>query len=117
MSISLSMPAAPWPFPQRRRSSPPLVIWPLPWHMSSWPTTMGKTPEHLIFGISIAAIYYRIELVEERAGNRLPYPPLGYTLAFDLNVETPRNYVNTTLLGRLAQATDGVINLPPGDPF
>lgn len=60
---------------------------------------------------------YRIELVEERAEKRLPYPPLGYTLSFDAGMEIPRDHVNTALLERLARATGGAINPPLGIPL
>lgn len=53
---------------------------------------------------------YRIDLVEERGGRRIPFPPVGYTLSYDLTSELPRPEFNNRLLSRLAQATGGEIN-------
>jgi Ca-activated chloride channel homolog len=53
---------------------------------------------------------YRIDLTEERGGRRIPFPPIGYTLSYDLSGEVPRPEFNTRLLSRLAQATGGEIN-------
>lgn len=53
---------------------------------------------------------YRIELTEERGGQRIPYPPVSYTLPYDPNSEIPRPEFNTKLLAQLAQATGGEIN-------
>jgi putative glutamine amidotransferase len=53
---------------------------------------------------------YRIDLTEERGGRRIPFPAVGYTLAYDLNSEVPRPEFNTRLLSRLAEATGGEIN-------
>jgi hypothetical protein len=57
---------------------------------------------------------YRIELIEERQGQRIPYPPLGYTLAFDPRSEIPQDDFNFPLLEQLARATGGEIN-PQGE--
>ena len=53
---------------------------------------------------------YRIDLTEDRGGRKIPFPPIGYTLAYDKSSEIPRPDFNTRLLGRLAQATGGEIN-------
>ena len=42
-----------------------------------------------------AAGSYRIDLTEERGGRRLAYPPLGYSLPYDLASELPRSEFNT----------------------
>ena len=55
---------------------------------------------------------YRIDLTEERGGRRIPFPVVGYTLAYNLNSEVPRSEFNTGLLSRLAEATGGEINPP-----
>jgi hypothetical protein len=53
---------------------------------------------------------YRIELTEDRRGQKRAYPPLGYTLAFNPRAEIPRGYVNLRLLEKLADASGGEIN-------
>jgi hypothetical protein len=53
---------------------------------------------------------YRIELTEERRGRRIAYPPVGYTLPYELNTELPRPDFNLPLLNTLAQASGGEIN-------
>ena len=53
---------------------------------------------------------YRIELIEERQGRRISYPPLGYTLTFDPKSELPREQFNIPLLEQLARVTGGEIN-------
>ena len=53
---------------------------------------------------------YRIELTEERQGQRVSYPPLGYSLTVDPRNELPRNEFNIPLLEQLAQVTGGEIN-------
>lgn len=53
---------------------------------------------------------YRIDLVEDRAGRRITFPPLGYSLTHDLKSELPRPEFNTGLLARMAEATGGEIN-------
>jgi uncharacterized membrane protein len=53
---------------------------------------------------------YRITLTEERGEQKVPYPPLGYTLAFDPRAEIPKGSFNISLLERLAQATGGEMN-------
>lgn len=53
---------------------------------------------------------YRIDLTEERAGQRIPFPPVAYTLAYDRNTEVPRREFNYRLLSRLAEASGGEIN-------
>lgn len=53
---------------------------------------------------------YRIDLTEDRAGRRVAFPPVGYTLSYDQTSELPRPEFNTQLLSRMAQATGGEIN-------
>jgi Ca-activated chloride channel family protein len=53
---------------------------------------------------------YRIELTEERRGRRITYPPIGYSLPYDLEKEIPRADLNLPLLNRLAQASGGEVN-------
>jgi Ca-activated chloride channel homolog len=53
---------------------------------------------------------YRIELTEERRGRRITYPPIGYSLPYELNSEVPRPEFNLRLLGALAQTSGGEIN-------
>jgi Ca-activated chloride channel homolog len=56
---------------------------------------------------------YRIELTEDRRGRRIPYPPMGYILPYDPDIEMARPGFNADLLIRLAQATGGEINPKP----
>jgi hypothetical protein len=53
---------------------------------------------------------YRIELIEERRGRRITYPPIGYSLPYELNSEVPRPEFNLRLLSALAQISGGEIN-------
>ncbi|MEO6164388.1 MAG: VWA domain-containing protein, partial [Candidatus Binatia bacterium] len=53
---------------------------------------------------------YRIDLTEERAGQRIAYPPVAYTLAYDRSAEVPRPEFNYRLLARLAEGSGGEIN-------
>ncbi|HWP24147.1 MAG TPA: VWA domain-containing protein [Candidatus Binatia bacterium] len=53
---------------------------------------------------------YRIDLVEERSGRKIPFPPIGYTLAYQKSAEVSRPEFNTRLLAQLAQVTGGEIN-------
>jgi Ca-activated chloride channel family protein len=53
---------------------------------------------------------YRIDLFEERAGQHIAYPPVGYTLPYDLSRESPRPDFNIPLLTKLAQISGGEIN-------
>ena len=53
---------------------------------------------------------YRIDISEDRAGRRIAFPPVGYSLAYPLNSELPRPDFNTRLLARMAEATGGEIN-------
>ena len=55
---------------------------------------------------------YRIDLFEERAGQRIPFPPVAYTMAYDRHTEVPRPEFNYRLLSRLAEASGGEINPP-----
>ena len=57
---------------------------------------------------------YRIGVVEERSGQRLSYPTLGYTLPFDPRTEVAHDAFNIPLLEKLARSTGGAIN-PKGD--
>lgn len=57
---------------------------------------------------------YRIDLVEERPGKRLSYPPIGYTLPSSPKGEMPMADFNIPLLEKLARSTGGAIN--PEDP-
>ncbi|MFQ5682784.1 MAG: VWA domain-containing protein [Candidatus Binatia bacterium] len=56
---------------------------------------------------------YHIGLTEERVGQKLSYPAVGYTLPFDPRTEIPRGDFNVSLLERLAQSTSGTINPEP----
>ena len=53
---------------------------------------------------------YRIDLSEERGGQRIPFPPVAYTLAYDRSAEVPRPEFNYRLLSRLAEGSGGEIN-------
>ena len=53
---------------------------------------------------------YRIALVEERHGQRISYPALGYTQPYDIGAEQPRSEANIELLSRLAESTGGEIS-------
>jgi hypothetical protein len=53
---------------------------------------------------------YRIDVVEDRGGRRIAFPPIGYNLPYHLNSELPRPDFNARLLSRLAEATGGEIN-------
>ena len=55
---------------------------------------------------------YRIDVIEERAGQRIPFPPVAYTMAYDRRTEVPRPEFNYRLLSRLAEASGGEINPP-----
>ena len=68
-------------------------------------------PGHYQSGLPITSPGdYRISMVEDRRGRRIPLPPLGYTLSQDLSRELPQPYFNTNLLAKLAQASGGEIN-------
>ncbi len=58
---------------------------------------------------------YRVGLIEERAGKRIPYPPVGYTLPFDPSEEIPQGHFNSALLENIARSSGGGIN-PPAQP-
>jgi Ca-activated chloride channel family protein len=53
---------------------------------------------------------YRIDVTEERASQRIPFPPVAYTLAYDRSAEVPRPEFNYRLLARLAEGSGGEIN-------
>jgi Mg-chelatase subunit ChlD len=53
---------------------------------------------------------YRIDIVEDRGGKQISFPPIGYSLPYPLNSELPWPDFNTRLLARLAEATGGQIN-------
>jgi len=55
---------------------------------------------------------YRITLSEDRRGRSIPFPPLGYTLPYDLTREQPRPDFNIELLTKMAQLSGGEINPP-----
>jgi uncharacterized membrane protein/uncharacterized protein YegL len=68
-------------------------------------------PGHYQTALPISApADYRIELTEERRGRRIAFPPIGYTLPYDIASEQPRAGFNTSLLTQLAQASGGEIN-------
>ncbi len=53
---------------------------------------------------------YRIDILENRGGRRIAFPPVGYSLSCPLNSELSRPDFNTRLLERMAEATGGEIN-------
>jgi Mg-chelatase subunit ChlD len=53
---------------------------------------------------------YRIELKEERRGQLVAYPPLGYTMAAAPSGEISHGEFNIPLLERIARSTGGSIN-------
>ncbi|HEX7232875.1 MAG TPA: VWA domain-containing protein [Candidatus Binatia bacterium] len=53
---------------------------------------------------------YRIDIIEDRNGRSISFPPIGYTLSYDVTSEIPRPEFNQQLLTRLAEATGGEIN-------
>jgi hypothetical protein len=53
---------------------------------------------------------YRVDLLEDRGGRKIAFPPIGYTLPYDISSERPRPELNTRLLSRVAEATGGEIN-------
>jgi uncharacterized membrane protein len=53
---------------------------------------------------------YRIEIAEESRGRRIAYPPVGYSLPYELNSEVPRPEFNLKLLTTLAQNSGGEVN-------
>jgi Ca-activated chloride channel homolog len=53
---------------------------------------------------------YRIDLVEERKGRMIGYPPVGFTASYDPKRELPRPDLNLALLTRLAEISGGEIN-------
>ena len=74
--------------------------------------TLGKlAPGHYQSNLAIATPGdYRIAVSEDRHGRSIPFPPLGYTLAYDLTREQLRPYFNTDLLAKMAQVSGGEIN-------
>jgi Ca-activated chloride channel homolog len=56
---------------------------------------------------------YRVDLLEDRGGRKIAFPPIGYTLPYDISRELPRPDFNTRLLVRLAEATGGETNPKP----
>jgi hypothetical protein len=74
--------------------------------------TLGKlAPGHYQSNLPIVTPGdYRIALSEDRRGRSIPFPPLGYTLSYDLTREQFRPYFNTDLLAKMAQASGGEIN-------
>jgi len=60
---------------------------------------------------------YRVDLLEDRGGRKIAFPPIGYTLPYDISRELPRPDFNTRLLVRLAEASGGETNpKPPATP-
>jgi len=59
---------------------------------------------------------YRIDIVEDRGSRRIPFPPVGYSLAYPLNAELPRPEFNVRLLTRMAEATGGELNPKANNP-
>jgi hypothetical protein len=53
---------------------------------------------------------YRVDITEERAGQRIAFPPVAYTLPYDPSTEVPRPEFNYRLLSRLAEGSGGEIN-------
>jgi hypothetical protein len=53
---------------------------------------------------------YRIDLVEDRGGRQISFPPLAYSFTHSPRTELPRADFNTRLLARLAFATGGELN-------
>jgi Mg-chelatase subunit ChlD len=56
---------------------------------------------------------YRVDLLEGRGGRKIAFPPIGYTLPYDLSSERPRPEFNIRLLSRIAETTGGEINPKP----
>ncbi|HEY7554990.1 MAG TPA: VWA domain-containing protein [Candidatus Binatia bacterium] len=56
---------------------------------------------------------YRVDIVEERRGQKISFPPIGYNLPYDTTAERPRPDFNMRLLSRIADATGGEINPDP----
>ena len=56
---------------------------------------------------------YRVDLLEDRNGRKIAFPPIGYTLPYDITSERPRPDFNTRLLSRMAEATGGEVNPKP----
>jgi hypothetical protein len=56
---------------------------------------------------------YRIDVIEDRRGRPVGYPPINYTLPSARDSELPRPDFNHALLAKLAQASGGEINPPP----
>ena len=55
--------------------------------------------------------------MEDRGGRKIAFPPIGYTLPYDISRELPRPDFNTRLLVRLAEASGGETNpKPPATP-
>ncbi len=53
---------------------------------------------------------YRVDIIEERSGQRIAFPPVAYTLPFDRSAEVPRPEFNYRLMSRLAEGSGGEIN-------
>ncbi len=53
---------------------------------------------------------YRIDMIEDRGGRQIAFPPVGYTVTYAPNTEMPRPAFNTQLLARMARATGGEIS-------
>jgi len=71
-------------------------------------------PGHYQVVLPISALGdYRVDILEERSGRKIGFPPIGYTLPYNNSSELPRPEFNTQLLSRLAQSTGGEINPKP----
>jgi Mg-chelatase subunit ChlD len=53
---------------------------------------------------------YRIDLIEDRGGRQISFPPLAYSFTHSPRSELPRADFNTRLLARLALVTGGEVN-------
>ena len=74
-------------------------------------TLTRLAPGHYQIPLPISQVGdYRIDITEQRNGRAISFPPIGYTLPYDLTSEIPRPEFNHQLLAHLAQATGGEIN-------
>jgi len=76
-------------------------------------TLTKLAPGHFQAVLPVAASGdYRVDITEDRAGQRIALPPVAYTLAYDSSTEMPRPEFNYRLLSRLAEGSGGEINPP-----
>jgi hypothetical protein len=74
-------------------------------------TLTKLAPGHFQAVLPVAASGdYRVDITEDRAGQRIAFPPVAYTLAYDPSAEMPRPEFNYRLLSRLAEGSGGEIN-------